>query len=106
MACDGSEISNLKVEPESGDGYADIAFTSYGADQAVVIELKVRRTDGSLTEAASEAVRQIEERGYAQKFIDSTDVETVTAIGIAFCKRICRINAKLLKGGGQRRDLA
>ena len=104
MACDGSEISNLKVEPESGDGYADIAFTSYGADQAVVIELKVRRTDGSLTEAASEAVRQIEERGYAQKFIDSTDVETVTAIGIAFCKRICRINAKLLKGGVDEQD--
>ena len=101
MTCEGSEISNLKVEPESGDGYADIAFTSYGADQAVVIELKVRRTDGSLTEAASEAVRQIEERGYAQKFIDSKDIETVTAIGIAFCKRICRIETKILKGGSE-----
>ncbi|MGN0909649.1 MAG: PD-(D/E)XK nuclease domain-containing protein, partial [Succinivibrio sp.] len=93
--------ANISAADIDGDGYADIALTSYGADQAVVIELKVRRTDGSLTEAASEAVRQIEERGYAQKFIDSKDIETVTAIGIAFCKRICRIETKILKGGSE-----
>ena len=98
--CNGSEIDNLKVEPESGDGYADTAFTSYGGNSAAVVELKVQRAGGRLTVAASEAVRQIVDRNYAEKFVDDPDVETVTAVGIAFCKRICRIKTKTLKGGG------
>ena len=65
-----------------------------------MVELKVQRAGGRLTVAASEAVRQIVDRNYAEKFVDDPDVETVTAVGIAFCKRICRIKTKTLKGGG------
>ncbi|MDD7021731.1 MAG: PD-(D/E)XK nuclease domain-containing protein, partial [Aeromonadales bacterium] len=105
-ACNGHEISNLQVEPEAGGGYADIAFTDYGGRIGVVIELKASRTEDGLSGAVKSALRQISERNYADKFMRSSRVRKVVAVGMAFCRKICDAGSQILKDGGQRRDLA
>ena len=98
--CDGSEIGSLQVEPEAGSGYADIAFTDYDGRTGVVIELKVSRTEDGLSGAVKSALRQISERNYAEKFMRSSRVRKVVAVGLAFCGKICDCGSELLKGAG------
>lgn len=94
----GAEIDDLHVEPEAGDGYADVTFTSFNGEIAVVVELKVARTKEALNSAVKAALKQIEDRNYAKEFIESGRVNKVIAIGMAFCKRVCEADCKILKG--------
>ncbi|MDD7021732.1 MAG: PD-(D/E)XK nuclease domain-containing protein, partial [Aeromonadales bacterium] len=95
--CNGAEINNLKVEKEAGNGYSDLAFTDYDGRIGVVVELKAARTDDELDGAVASALRQIEDRRYADDFMRSSRVRKVVAVGLAFCKRICDGGARILK---------
>ena len=94
----GAEIDELHEQPDAGEGYADISFTSYEGDIAVVVELKVSGTKDALDDAVKAALRQIEDRKYAERFINSRRIRKVIAIGMAFCKRVCEADCKILKG--------
>ena len=95
--CNGAEINNLKVEKEAGNGYSDLAFTDYDGRIGVVVELKAARTGDELAGAVASALRQIEDRRYADDFMRSSRVRKVVAVGLAFCKRICDGGARILK---------
>lgn len=55
----------------------------------VVIEVKYAH-DGNLEQGVTEALRQIEERRYADKLHDD-GIRNVLKYGIACCKKRCRV---------------
>ncbi len=95
----GAEIDELHEQPDAGEGYADISFTSYEGDIAVVVELKFSGTKDALDDAVKAALRQIEDRKYAERFINSRRIRKVIAIGMAFCRKICEADCRILKDG-------
>ena len=74
---------------ESGEGYSDILAEIGDYEMAIVIEVKVAR-DGNLEAACREALRQIEERHYAEDLYDD-GYDHILKYGIACCKKRCRV---------------
>ncbi len=91
----GNLIGNHTSNADSGDGYADIVFTSASQKTGVVIELKYSPERSDLKAKASEALKQIEERDYAAA-LNSNVVKKVYAWGIAFWHRQCAVAFKEL----------
>ena len=91
----GNLIGNHTSNADSGDGYADIVFTSASQKTGVVIELKYSPERSDLKAKASEALKQIEDRDYAAA-LNSNVVKKVYAWGIAFWHRQCAVAFKEL----------
>ncbi|MDO5147636.1 MAG: PD-(D/E)XK nuclease domain-containing protein, partial [Eubacteriales bacterium] len=74
---------------------SDILLEDEEGEFGIVIEIK--RTDNAkeLDARCEEALRQIEERQYAEELLDVVD--TVWVYGIAFAQKRCRMKAKKLK---------
>ena len=66
FASAGSLVENFRSNPEAGDGYADIVFTSNkkGKKVAVIIEIKRAERNGNLFHILNKALKQIEEKNY------------------------------------------
>lgn len=77
---------DVKVEYQTSDGYIDILMQT--PDYVYVMELKVR---GS----AADAIRQIDEKGYAEQF--KGDSRHLFRIGMSFCTDTHRISDSIVE---------
>ncbi len=74
---------------EYGEGRSDVVVIDAEGGQAAIFEAKYSRTLENLEQACEEAVRQIDDRMYAEPFRDSYD--RVLCYGIAFFKKRCLV---------------
>ena len=73
---------------DSGDGYADITIFSADRSIAAVLELKYASSRADLQRKAQEALKQIEDKDYAEA-VRSVGVRKIFGYGIAFFHRQC-----------------
>ena len=79
----------VKSNAESGEGYSDITVEIYDKNIGIVIELKYAE-NAAFDDACREALRQIEEKNYAETLIDD-GLNTIYKFGIACYKKRCRV---------------
>ena len=78
----------VKSNAETGEGYSDISIQT--PDRVgIVIELKYA-DDGNLEAACREALRQIEEKKYAEG-LKRCGMKRLIKYGIAFCEKECLV---------------
>ena len=70
MACAEGTISNCLSNRETGDGYADLMFTSLDQDTGVVIEIKRCQTLQEMIPAAQAALEQIQTKRYLDELLN------------------------------------
>ncbi len=75
---------------ESGDGFSDILIEPEDPDTGIVIEVKYSPTLAGMESACATALEQIREKRYDER-LRNEGRENVTAFGIAFCKKRCRV---------------
>ena len=92
----GSFIKDFKSNSESGAGYTDITFKNARKNVAVILELKIAENTKKMKETALLAIKQIEEKRYADEFIDDIITE-IYCYGISFCQKECYIEMKKVK---------
>lgn len=85
-----AELGQLagKVKRGTGEGYSDISIQTPGR-VGMIIELKYA-DDGNLEAACSEALKQIEERKYAEG-LKRRGAKRILKYGIAFCEKECMV---------------
>ena len=85
----GFEGYDVKSNRESGDGRYDI-FVLDEVDQskAIIFEFKISDSKKNLQQAADDAIKQINEKNYAQELIDD-EYDEIIKYGIAFYKKTC-----------------
>ena len=84
----GDLIGEHSSNTDSGDGYADITICSADFDTAAVIELKYAASRSELSVRAQEALKQIEEKDYAEAE-RNRGFRKIFGYGIAFFHRQC-----------------
>lgn len=78
----------VKSNAETGEGYSDISIQT--PDRVgIIIELKYAG-DGNLEAACSEALRQIEEKKYAEG-LKRRGAKKILKYGNAFCEKECMV---------------
>jgi len=82
---------------ESGDGYADILFKDIDCKNVAIIEIKTCSGSESKKAKARVALAQIEDKNYAQPYLENEDISSIYAYGIVFSGKSCSILAKKLK---------
>ena len=75
---------------ESGDGFSDILIEPEDPDTGIVIEVKYSPTLAGMESVCEAAMTQIKEKRYDER-LRNEGRENVTAFGIAFCKKRCRV---------------
>ena len=75
---------------ESGDGFSDILIEPEDPDTGIVIEVKYSPTLAGMESACVTAMEQIKSKRYDER-LRNEGRENVTAFGIAFCKKRCRV---------------
>ena len=78
----------VKSNAETGEGYSDISIQT-PERTGIVIELKYA-DDGNLETACSEALKQIEEKKYAEG-LKRRGTKKIIKYGIAFCEKECLV---------------
>ena len=78
----------VKSNAETGEGYSDISIQTPDRS-GIVIELKYA-DDGNLEAACSEALKQIEEKKYAEG-LRRRGTKKIIKYGIAFCEKECLV---------------
>lgn len=82
----------VESNKEHGEGRSDIVITDVRESRAAVLEVKYARTLDKLESSCREALRQIDERMYAEEFRDNYD--QVLCFGVAFYKKKCLVMKK------------
>ena len=95
--CSKGFFSEYHSNCESGDGYADIVFKSKRGDKVVIIEIKSCKGTDSKKAKAREALAQIEEKNYAQPYLENEDASLVYAYGISFIRKDCEVLGRKIK---------
>ena len=100
FSCAGSRIDDFQSNYESGDGYADIVFSSGFSTERVgiVIEIKRASRPEGLLDAVNSALKQIDKKNYVDCFRRML-CRKYYAYGIAFCGKKCAV------GGGKLHDI-
>lgn len=80
---------------ESGDGFSDILIEPEDPDAGIVIEVKYSPTLAGMESACEAAMNQIKEKRYDER-LRNEGREHITAFGIAFCKKRCRVSFETL----------
>ena len=75
---------------ESGDGFSDILIEPEDPDTGIVVEVKYSPTLAGMESACVTALEQIKSKHYDER-LRNEGRENVTAFGIAFCKKRCRV---------------
>ena len=75
---------------ESGDGFSDILIEPEDPDAGIVIEVKYSPTLAGMESVCEAAMNQIKEKRYDER-LRNEGREHITAFGIAFCKKRCRV---------------
>ena len=95
--CSKDFLSEYHSNYESGDGYADITFKSEFSEKAVIIEIKVAPVGSDLIQLSENAISQIEDKHYAELFLQNSMTQSIYAYGIAFAGKNCFISVKKIK---------
>ena len=88
-----SRISKYKIYSnlESGRGRSDIILAPKRLKQvAIIIEIKVAKTEGELETKCDEALRQIENKKY-DTYLRKENLKNIIKYGIAFYGKICLV---------------
>lgn len=91
----GSQEWSLKSNREMGLGRSDIMLEDEESKFGIVIEIKRTEKAADMEGKCDEALRQIEDKRYAEELMD--EVDNVWVYGIAFAEKKCRMKAKRLK---------
>ena len=75
---------------ESGDGFSDILIEPEDPDAGIVIEVKYSPTLAGMESVCEAAMNQIKDKRYDER-LRNEGREHITAFGIAFCKKRCRV---------------
>ena len=75
---------------ESGDGFSDILIEPEDPDTGIVVEVKYSPTLAGMESVCVTALEQIKSKRYDER-LRNEGRENVTAFGIAFCKKRCRV---------------
>ena len=75
---------------ESGDGFSDILIEPEDPDTGIVIEVKYSPTLAGMESACVTALEPIKSKRCDER-LRNEGRENVTAFGIAFCKKRCRV---------------
>ena len=94
----GLMLGLLRSEPnwlilsnvESGEGFSDILIEPEDPDAGMVIEVKYSPTLAGMESACQAAMAQIKEKHYDER-LRNEGRENITAFGIAFWKKRCRV---------------
>ena len=78
----------VKSNAETGEGYSDISIRT-PERTGIVIELKYA-DDGNLESACAKALKQIEEKKYAEG-LKRRGIKKIMKYGIAFCEKECMV---------------
>ena len=95
--CSNDFLTEYHSNYESGDGYADITFKSEYSDNAVIIEIKAAPVGTDLNPISKNAIAQIEDKHYADPFLQNSMIKSIYAYGIAFAGKNCFITCKKIK---------
>ena len=80
---------------ESGDGFSDILIEPEDPDAGIVIEVKYSPTLAGMERTCEAALEQIRSKRYDER-LRSEGRERITAFGITFCKKRCRVASERL----------
>ena len=95
--CSNDFLTEYHYNYESGDGYADITFKSEYSDNAVIIEIKSAPVGTDLNPISKNAIAQIEDKHYADPFLQNSMTQSIYAYEIAFAGKNCCISVKKIK---------
>ena len=95
--CSNDFLTEYHSNYESGDGYADITFKSEFSEKAVIIEIKSAPVGTDLNPISTNAIAQIEDKHYADPFLQNSMTQSIYAYGIAFAGKNCCISVKKIK---------
>ena len=95
--CSKDFLSEYHSNYESGDGYADITFKSEYSDNAVIIEIKAAHVGTDLNPISKNAIAQIEDKHYADPFLQNSMIKSIYAYGIVFSGKNCTLSVKKIK---------
>ena len=95
--CSENFFSEYHSNNEAGNGYSDISFADTFSEKAVIIELKVGSLGSDLVFLSEKALSQIEEKNYAEPFLQNSMTQSIFAYGIAFSGKNCLVACKKLK---------
>ena len=91
------QLSEYKSNFGAGNDCPDIVFLSQDNRTAVIIEIKKADYLADIDEIKALALKQIEEKGYAETYLNTDFVSDVFAYGICFYKNDCKVTGKKLK---------
>ena len=95
--CSNDFLTEYHSNYESGDGYADITFKSEYSENAVIIEIKSAPVGSDLNPISKNAIAQIEDKHYADPFLQNSMVKSIYAYGIVFSGKNCALSVKKIK---------
>ena len=95
--CSENFFSEYHSNNEAGNGDSDISFADTFSEKAVIIELKVGSLGSDLVSLSEKALSQIEEKNYAEPFLQNSMTQSIFAYGIAFSGKNCLLACKKLK---------
>ena len=95
--CSNDFLTEYHSNYESGDGYADITFKSEYSDNAVIIEIKAAHVGTDLNPISKNAIAQIEDKHYADPFLQNSMIKSIYAYGIVFSGKNCTLSVKKIK---------
>ena len=82
----------VKSNQEQGEGRSDVIVYDAVNSRVVVFEAKYSRDSGQMEKDCEKAVRQINDKMYAEELKD--DFDEVLCYGIAFYKKRCIVKRK------------
>lgn len=82
----------VKSNSEKGEGRPDVVLKDEREGRAIVIEIKRAATFEGLEAGCRDALKQIEDRRYAQAL--ESEYKEILCYGICFYNKRCRVNAK------------
>ena len=95
--CSEKFFSEYHSNDEAGNGYSDISFADTFSEKAVIIELKVGSVSSDLVSLSEKALSQIDEKNYAEPFLQNSMIQSIYAYGIAFAGKNCFVSVKKIK---------
>ena len=93
----------VRSNRESGNGRSDITVAKDDKEFGFIVEVKVVKSESALVTACEDALKQIEDRNYADA-LRGDGIEDITIYGIAFCEKKCVVRARKIgaEGNGDR----
>ncbi len=83
---------------ESGSGYVDLIISSASESEVAILEIKhTDRFADNRSKIALSAIQQIEEKLYADPYMNNDSIKHIYAYGICFYKKQCSVAVKTIK---------